>query len=136
MNFKSKKNYIFIILTIIIIMSSYAYAESSNSDKKVYVVVANKLTLEDIAQMNTLKKLIDEGSLGLMNTRGTNNANSSEGFITINASSRSFGRYDYSTSFNLTGDNLFLYKTRYSIYLLSCYILFYIAYNLLLIGLL
>lgn len=112
MNFKSKKNYIFIILIIIIMMSSYAYAESSNNDKKVYVVVANKLTLEDITQMNTLKKLIDEGSLGLMNTRGTNNANSSEGFITINASSRSFGRYDYSTAFNLTGDNLFLYKTR------------------------
>ena len=115
MKYRNKKVFILTLFMILISISisSSAYASNTNkSDKKVYVIVANKLTLQDINDMENLKNLANSGSLGLMNTKGANNANSSEGFLSINSSSRAYGRFNYSQAFNLTNQKLSLYKTR------------------------
>ncbi|AFS78348.1 alkaline phosphatase-like protein [Gottschalkia acidurici 9a] len=113
MRYRNKKAFVLTLLMILILISSSVYASNTNkSDKKVYVVVANKLTLQDINNMENLKNLASTGSLGLMNTKGSNNANSSEGFLSINSSSRAYGRSNYSQAFNLTNQKLSLYKTR------------------------
>lgn len=110
--YKSKKIFLFIILQVFIILSGISYADEIVQNKKVYMIVADKLTLQDIDSMNNLKNISANGGYGLMNTKGANNANSSEGFLTINSSARAYGLSNYSTAFNLKGKKLSLYEKR------------------------
>lgn len=110
--YKNKKIFVFIILNILFILSNVSYAEKSSQNKRVYMIVADKLTLQDVDSMNNLKKIAENSGYGLMNTKGANNANSSEGFLSINASSRAYGLSNYSTAFNLKEKKLSLYEKR------------------------
>ena len=87
---KVRKLLLFFIL-LIIIMPSIAFGAKDN--KKVYLIVVNKLTLKDIETMEKLKDIIKEGSIGLMNTRGTSGYSGAESFLTINSSEKSYANY-------------------------------------------
>lgn len=112
--YKNKFKIILLILIMLITISSTSHTESENinSHKKVYMIVADKLTLEDIDSMRNLKALASDGGVGIMNTRGANRANSAEGYLSINASSRAYGTLSHATAFNLKDKKFSLYKKR------------------------
>lgn len=100
---------VFTILVVVLIVMVHAYElsfaqDALNVDKKVYMVIVNKLSLSDIEKMPNLRGLIDEGSLGLLNVRGLNGYNGAECFITINASSKAYASNISSQFFALNND--------------------------------
>ena len=52
-------------------------------DCKAYIIVVNRLTLSDIEKMPNTNRLIDEGSIGLMNTRGISGYKGAESFLLL-----------------------------------------------------
>lgn len=108
-----KKSIVCFILFLFIMFSSITYADDNVTyDKKVYMVIINRLSLYDIDYMNNLKTIIDDGSIGLMNTRGVNGYKGAEGYITINASSKAYSSYDTATFFNLDKEVQSIYERR------------------------
>lgn len=61
---------------------------------KVYLITLNKLSLKDIETMDNLKRVIEEGSIGLMNTKGISGYTGVESFLTINSSEKTYGNYN------------------------------------------
>ncbi|WMM23267.1 hypothetical protein RBU61_09890 [Tissierella sp. MB52-C2] len=85
-----RKLLLFLILTTILVPS---VSLGAKSDKKVYLIVVNRLTLKDIETMGKLKNVIKEGSIGLKNTRGTSGYTGAESFLTINSSGKAYANY-------------------------------------------
>lgn len=77
-------------LLFVLLIPSISYGEPN---PKVYLIVANRLTLEDIKSMENLQRVIEEGSIGLMNTRGTSGYTGAESYSTINASGKAYSNY-------------------------------------------
>ena len=104
------------ILVIVLILVVYAQEASFGQDvkvnKKVYMIIVNKLSLSDIEKMPNLKDLIGEGSLGLLNVRGLNGYNGAECFITINASNKAYASNISSQFYNLDGEYRETYENR------------------------
>lgn len=84
---------IYLILTIPNSVSGTSIKDNKISDRKVYLIVTNTLTLEDISVMSNVKKILSEGSIGLMNTRGGQGYDGPQGYMTINASSRAYANF-------------------------------------------
>lgn len=113
MNTKRINLFILIIITMFIFTIQPGYSmEKTSIDTKVYIIVVNKLSLLDIENMPNLNRLIDEGSIGLMNTRGLNGYTGGEGFATINASGKSYADNESSQFHNLTGEYKEIYENR------------------------
>jgi len=73
-------------------LTSISYAESPVD--KVYLIVINKLTIEDIDKMDNLTFLANNGSIGLMNTKGFSSYTGVDSFLTINSSQKAYGNYN------------------------------------------
>ena len=111
--YKNKLIFMFCLFSILVIVSGVSFADAPDTEsRRVYVIVADKLTLGDIDNMNHIKESVETGGLGMMNSKGSNNSNSTEGFLSINSSSRAYGVSSYSEAFNLTDKKLSLYKKR------------------------
>ncbi|MBU5440209.1 hypothetical protein KQI42_19630 [Tissierella sp. MSJ-40] len=87
------------------LISQVSYGIEDNHANKVYIVITNRLTLTDIEIMDNLKKLIDEGSIGLMNVRGTTGYKGPESFMTINSSRKAYATNESSQFFSLDSEN-------------------------------
>lgn len=112
---KSKYIIWFFILIIVfsIFTNEYSFAqEDKDSKKTVYLVVVNKYTLEDISHMPKLKKIIDEGSIGLMNTKGLYGYKGPESFLTINSSKKAYTTDEGAKAYNLNENNIEVYERR------------------------
>lgn len=108
-----KKSIIFVILILFLINPYNTYAQvDSNYGNKVYMVIVNRLSLYDIEYMDNLRTLIEDGSIGLMNTKGTIGYKGAEGYITINASSKAYSSYEAANSFNLDQEVQAVYERR------------------------
>ncbi len=108
---------VLIVLVVILIATVYIQSPSIAQkelevDKNVYMVIVNKLSLLDIEKMPTLKRLIDNGSFGLLNVRGLNGYNGAECFVTINASSKAYASNISSQFYNLEGELREIYENR------------------------
>ncbi|MCF6464144.1 hypothetical protein [Clostridium sp. Cult1] len=102
-----------IILLFLFSFGEFSYCNDNlNTDNNVYVVVVNKLTLLDIEKMPNLKTIMEDGSFGLMNVRGTSGYRGAESFVTINASNKAFASYESSQFFNLNDEVKRIYKNR------------------------
>jgi len=88
---KVRKLLVFLLL-LIFQFSSISYGEKPAD--KVYLIVINKLTLEDIERMDNLGSLANDGSIGLMNTKGFSGYTGVDSFLTINSSERTYGNYN------------------------------------------
>lgn len=88
---KVRKLLVFLLL-FIFLSSSISYGESKG--EKVYLIVINKLTLDDIEKMDNIKSLANNGSIGLMNTKGLSGYTGVESFLTINSSEKAYGNYN------------------------------------------
>ncbi|OZV12711.1 hypothetical protein CIW83_07370 [Tissierella sp. P1] len=80
-----------LFLLLILLIPNLSYGIEDNP--RVYLIVINKLTLKDIEFMENLKKIIEGGSIGLMNTRGVSGYTGAESFLTINSSRKSSCNY-------------------------------------------
>lgn len=80
------------LLLIFFQLTSISYAESPVD--KVYLIVINKLTIEDIDKMDNLTFLANNGSIGLMNTKGFSSYTGVDSFLTINSSQKAYGNYN------------------------------------------
>lgn len=108
-----KKSIIIIILFLILVFSSVTYAEETiNNNNKIFMVIVNRLSLYDLEYMNNLISIIQDGSIGLMNTRGIIGYKGAEGYITINASSKAYSTYETANSFNLNKEVQSIYERR------------------------
>lgn len=111
-----QKNLLFlvgIVLLVSVLINEYSYAmENPNMDRKVYIVIVNKLTLLDIESMPNIQGLIDDGNIGLMNTRGVGSHRGAESFATINSSAKTYANNESSQFHNLDGEYLRLYENR------------------------
>lgn len=104
---------VFVILFIVMSIFQSSYATSTTElSNNVYIVVVNKLTLSDIENMPNLRKIINEGSLGLMNVRGTSSYTGAESFATINSSSKTYANNVSAQFHNLDWKFKEIYETR------------------------
>lgn len=87
-------------------------SSGEGENRKVYMIVANGLMLEDIEHMENLKEMAGESGVGLMNVRGASSYSNIEGFLTINASSKSYGIQEMARMVNLDEEKKLLYETR------------------------
>ncbi len=112
---KLTSRFMIIILTLLVLIStyhiSYGIEENSNS-KKVYILVVNKLTLQDIEKMPNLTKVINEAGFALMNVRGLNSYTGAESFVTINSSGKTYANNTSSQFYNLIGEYKEIYENR------------------------
>jgi len=112
---KAARIFATILLSIFILIYTYETAlgiELESQSKNVYIVVANKLTLQDIQKMPNLINLLDESGIGLMNVRGTSGYTGAEGFATINASAKTYANNMSSQFHNLNWEYRDIYENR------------------------
>ncbi|WP_202709028.1 hypothetical protein [Sporosalibacterium faouarense] len=85
---------------------------SDYGDKRVYAIIINTITLEDIEKMNNLSYLADTGSIALMNIRGAKGYDGFQGYLTINASSRAYANNSSAEFFIINNENKEIYHNR------------------------
>ncbi|KPU28048.1 hypothetical protein TR13x_01510 [Caloranaerobacter sp. TR13] len=112
-----KKNLfkILIIVVVLIICEKNFSISESNERKKVVMIVLNRLIFEDLEYMDNLNALIEDGSIGIMNTKGFYGYKGAGSYATINASGRVSATYEYSKSYNLKNNISNIYKRRLGI---------------------
>lgn len=88
---KLRKLLLFFLIAILFIpVKSYGI----ENQPKVYLIIMNKLTIDDIKSMVNLEQIVNDGSIGLMNTRGISGYTGAESFLTINSSRKSSANYN------------------------------------------
>ncbi|WP_077367760.1 hypothetical protein [Anaerosalibacter sp. Marseille-P3206] len=108
-----------ISLTILLVIFAQIFGQVNLSfatnakDKTAYLIVVNKYTLEDIDKMPNLKKIIEEGSIGLMNTRGLYSYSGPESYLTINSSKKAFTTTEGAEFYNLNQNSMKVYERRF-----------------------
>lgn len=102
-----------IIITIIVLLSiiltSFSYAEES---KKVVLIVMNETNYEDLYSMESVRNLIDNGAIGLMNTRTSTKANTYKAYVSIGAGTRAEASSDTTLSMNVNDEIKAIYSRR------------------------
>lgn len=93
-----QKKILLLMLAFLFLFPLTTEALEENNTDEIYLLVINRLSLEDFNEMKNLKQLSEDGSLGFMNTRGTNGYYGAESFITINSSSKAYAN-DISADF-------------------------------------
>lgn len=102
-----------VIMLIFSFFNEYSIASlNQDNDNTVYLIVLNRYILKDIDNMPNIQKIIDEGSIGLMNTRGLYNYKGSESFSTINSSNKTYSTYEAAETYNLNKANREVYERR------------------------
>ncbi|MBF8984812.1 hypothetical protein IZY60_14810, partial [Lutibacter sp. B2] len=97
------------ILLVFIIIASNAYAENN---KKVVLFVTNTMNYSDLTHMTSVKKLIDTGAIGLMNTRTAGKSDMYKSCVTIGSGTRAEASYNTIKSFAIDDKIKGIYKRR------------------------
>ncbi len=110
MSFIQKKTlYIILIVSLFsLIVNRDAYSQSS--DNKVYIIIVNRITIDDIYTMKTLKNLAQNGLIGIMNTKGFSSYNNPGSYLTINCSAKAKCNYECVNFYDINDYNKILYK--------------------------
>lgn len=104
---------IFIVIFTLVFPIKNVYGEdASNKYDRVYIIVANRLSFLDLDNMKNVDRLLDQASIGLMNTRGLTAYSGAEGFITINASGKAYANQESSEFHNLSEEYKKVYENR------------------------
>lgn len=98
---------IFIMFLSIIPLSVHAYQE-----KQVIMIIVNQVNYDDLLEMNSIAKIIDNSGVGLMNTRTAGTAITPKAYATIGAGVRAESNWLNSQAFPATEENKLIYKTR------------------------
>jgi len=108
----NKKFLIVIILICIMLSGSGAIAEEEQVNRNVYLVTINRYTLQDLEYMPNLNEIINNGSIGLMNTRGFSNYNGAESYLSINSSNKAISGYEGTETYNVNDRYREIYERR------------------------
>lgn len=111
----NKSKFFFRLLILIILIGLLVPGKISSAaaeNKKAYIIVVNKYTLDDIEIMPNLKGILNEGSIGLMNTRGLYGYNTPESYLTINSSKKAYTTDEGALAYDLIEINKEVYERR------------------------
>lgn len=97
------------IVLLVMILTTCSYAQEN---KKVVLIVMNETNYEDLYNMNTIKELINNGSIGLMNNRTSTKSNKYKAYVTIGAGTRAEASSNSIESFNLNDQTRAMYVRR------------------------
>lgn len=103
---------IIIILMSLVLSEISVLAEELKTDKNVYLIITNKYTLKDLEYMPNLNKIINTGSIGLMNTRGLSGYKGAEGYLSINSSNKAISDYKGTEIYNVNSRYREMYERR------------------------
>ena len=113
--FRTRK-YFCLFITIILITSIFLNLKLetfANEEKDSFVlIVINRVHFNDLAELPTLKSMIDKGSIALMNTRTAGAQNDSKSYATIGWGVRSEAYNNYATFDRINNENSLVYKRR------------------------
>ncbi|MBB6214797.1 hypothetical protein HNQ80_000882 [Anaerosolibacter carboniphilus] len=97
-----------ILLTFLFPAFSYG-AEN----KKVLLITLNEMSFEDLYSMNSVRDMIDNGSIALMNNRTSTRANSFKAYATIGAGVRAEASIDTAAFEDINKENILIYQRRF-----------------------
>jgi len=101
----------FIIIISIVLIQIPSYGQVMNN-KKVIILLVNRLALEDIDNMGNTKEIIKKEAIGLMNTRGNQYNNEYSSSATIGSGSRADAKHSTSRFENSNINTTNIYKRR------------------------
>ncbi|SES72048.1 hypothetical protein SAMN05660297_00382 [Natronincola peptidivorans] len=111
----SKKNCIMAITAFFIcihISNSFAYKVNDGLEKKVIMLIMNRVDFYDLYSMPQIRIMIDNGSIALMNTRAAGANNEFKSYATIGWGTRAEAAQNTSTFFNIEDNSLATYERR------------------------
>ncbi len=104
---------IFVVILICLTLNEISFATKEvNVDKNIYLVILNRYTLQDLKYMPNLNSIINDGSIGLMNTRGLVGYKGVESYLTINSSNKAIADYESAEIYNLDDRYKEMYERR------------------------
>ncbi|WP_129597683.1 hypothetical protein [Anaerophilus nitritogenes] len=103
-----KKIYIAILL-IFILLTSFSYGDEK---KKVVLLLINEINYEDLYNLSAVKNLIDEGSIGFLNTRSSGGASAYKSYATLGAGTRAEASPTTISCFEVNDQTKNIYKRR------------------------
>ncbi|AKL95241.1 hypothetical protein CACET_c17930 [Clostridium aceticum] len=112
---KIKKVWLFMLLTSLITIHTYystVHGLDSQKTPKVVMLVINRVDFQDLYNMPNMRVLIEEGSIGLMNTRASGSQNDFKSYGTLGWGTRAEAGQNTSTFHHLEEDNLAVYERR------------------------
>lgn len=102
---------IWMVVLLLLLSGSNSYSEPA-FDKRVVVVAINEVNFQDLEKLPTIKKLIDQGSIGLMNNRTSTRANTLKAYTTLGSGVRAEASSDSIQFVNINEDNRKIYLRR------------------------
>ncbi|ABR48614.1 conserved hypothetical protein [Alkaliphilus metalliredigens QYMF] len=114
---------VFIILYMNIIFSfakvESQFLETGLPNQKVIMIVVNRVTYDDLQQMDFIQEMMEKSYVGLMNTRASGSNNEYKSYATLGMGTR--GEATYSTSFfqNANDEVAAKYQRRTGVYLID-----------------
>ena len=102
------------IIILLIVSGLTSYGEP-NQEKKAVVITVNELNFQDLSNLPTIGRLIDEGSIGLMNNRTSTRANVFKAYTSLGAGVRAEASADSIHSVNINEDSREIYLRRMGI---------------------
>lgn len=99
------------MMAFVFSLSAFSCVFAEN-EKKAIVIIINEVNYEDLSAMDSVKKFIVGGSIGLMNNRTSSKASIAKAYMTIGTGVRAEASYDTSQFANVNVENIPIYERR------------------------
>ncbi|AOY77001.1 hypothetical protein [Clostridium formicaceticum] len=112
---KINKMQVFMLLIPLITVHIYyatVYGLNAEETPKVVALILNRVDFQDLYSMPQMRKLIQEGSIGLMNTRASGSQNEFKSYATLGWGTRAEAGENTSTFYSLGDENTAVYERR------------------------
>lgn len=86
------RGFVLFLLLLILFTPIKSYGETDSP--KAYLIIMNRLVIDDVQSMTNMQNIVSQGSTGLMNTRGVSGYMGPESYITINSSRKALANYN------------------------------------------
>ncbi|WP_026475816.1 alkaline phosphatase family protein [Alkaliphilus transvaalensis] len=104
-----------ILLIIVTILSSPLVAfgqHSQDNQNKVVMIIVNRVDLDDLSKMKEVQKMMEEGSIGLMNIRASGRYSEYKSYATIGWGTRAEASQDGQAFSNINEETIAIYQRR------------------------
>lgn len=111
---KKAKDFLWIFIVLLFISSwcpVYGQGEPQGQNRVVLIII-NRADYNDFAEMEHLKEIMNEGYLGLMNTRGAGSASEFKSYATLGWGTRAEANSKTAIFYNLDEENRSIYQRR------------------------
>ena len=101
-----------ILLTFLCINTNTIWASETSEPIKVIMLIINRVNFDDLYGMPVLQSVIDNSSIGLMNTRGSGGNNEFKSYATLGWGTRADAAHNTSTFQQFNAENEAIYSRR------------------------